>query len=101
MMFTECGMEVYETMDTVWIEEDTGGYNAERSSSMIRIRACVEQLQQQLHTVHELMEKIDLEDTVRSQRIEGWVNHVQATLGSLTNVRPEDIVNRNRPWELS
>lgn len=37
MIFTECGMKVYETMDTVWIEEDTGGYNAERSSSMIRI----------------------------------------------------------------
>jgi len=32
--------------------------------------------------------------------VEEWANHVQATLGSLTSVRPEDIVNRHRPWEL-
>ena len=46
------------------------------------------------------MDELGLEDSVRSQRIEGWVNHVQSTLGSLTDVRAEDIVYRNRPWEL-
>lgn len=100
-MFEETGMEVYETIDTIWVEEENGGYSDEQTSSIIRVWACVEQLQQQLYTIHELMDQLDLEDTVRSERIEGWVNHVQTTLGSLTDVRAEDIVNRNRPWELS
>ena len=100
-MFEECGMEVYESVGTVWVDEvDNGGHSAERTSSMIRVRASVEQLQQQLYRVHELMDELGLEDSVRSQRIEGWVNHVQSTLGSLTDVRAEDIVHRNRPWEL-
>ena len=46
------------------------------------------------------MDELGLEDSVRSQRIEAWVNHVQSILGSLTDVRAEDIVHRNRPWEL-
>ena len=69
-MFGECGMEVYESMDTVWVEEDNCRYNAEKTSSMIRVRACVEQLQQQLYSIHELMDQLNLEDTVRSERIE-------------------------------
>ena len=103
MMFAESGMEVYETVSTVWIDEDNAldsKHTAERTSSMIRVRACMEQLQQQLYSIHELMDQLDLEDTVRSERIEGWVNHVQTTIGSLTNVRAEDVVIRNRPWEL-
>ena len=100
-MFKETGMEVYETMATICVEEEENSrHGAERTSSMIRVRACVEQLQQQLYTIHKLMDQLDLEDTVRSEWIEGWVNHVQTTLGSLTNVRAKDIVNRNRPWEL-
>ena len=44
MMFAEYGIEVYETMCSVWIQdvEDSGGKDAERDSSMIRVRACVE-----------------------------------------------------------
>ena len=100
IMLAECGMEVYETTGAIWIEEEGGGASAERTSSMIRVQACVEQLQQQLYSIHEFMDKLDLDETVRSQKIEGWVNHVQTTLGSLTDLRPEDIVNRNRPCEL-
>ena len=46
------------------------------------------------------MGELDLEDNVRIRRIEGWVNHVQTILRSLTNVRAEDIVDRNQPWGL-
>ena len=46
------------------------------------------------------MDQLNLEDTVRSERIEGWVNHIQTTLGGLTDMRVEDIVNRNRLWDL-
>ncbi|KAF8425213.1 hypothetical protein EV426DRAFT_573443 [Tirmania nivea] len=100
MMFAECGMEVYETMGTVWVEEEGGERNARRMNSVIRVRACVEQLQQQLYAIHESMDRLQLEDTVQDQRVEEWVNHVQATLGSLTSLRAEDIASRNRPWEL-
>ena len=46
------------------------------------------------------MDRLNLDDTIRSEQIEGWVHHVQETLGSLTNVRAEDIVHKHKPWEL-
>ncbi|KAF8442591.1 hypothetical protein BGX38DRAFT_1272306 [Terfezia claveryi] len=95
MMFAECGMEVYKTMGTVWVEEESSGQNARRMNSVIRVQACVEQLQQQLYTIHESMDQFHLEDTVQDQRVEEWVNHVQATLGSLTSLGAEDIASRN------
>ncbi|KAF8418738.1 hypothetical protein EV426DRAFT_574717 [Tirmania nivea] len=50
---------------------------------------------------YELIDQLNLDDnTVQSQRMEEWANHVQVTLNSLTSVRAEDIVNRHRPWEL-
>ena len=77
-MFEKSGMEVYETMGTVWIEEERsyGIQDIERSNSIIRVRAYAEQLQQHLYSIHESM---DLEDTVRSQRVEDCV---QETLGN-------------------
>ena len=49
-MFDECGMKVYESVGTVWVDEvNNGGHSAERTSSMIRVQASVEQLQQQLY----------------------------------------------------
>ncbi|KAF8459324.1 hypothetical protein BGX38DRAFT_1264264 [Terfezia claveryi] len=99
-MFEECGMEVYETMGTVWVENESSGWNAERANIISRVRESFEQVQQQLYTAYELMDQLNLDDTVQSQRMEEWANHVQVTLGSLTSVRAEDIVNRHRPWEL-
>ncbi|KAF8428188.1 hypothetical protein EV426DRAFT_705089 [Tirmania nivea] len=57
-------------------------------------------LQQQLYAIHESMDHLHLEDKVQDQRVEECVNHVQATLDSLTSLRAEDIASRNRPWEL-
>ena len=64
-MFEKSGMEVYETMGTVWIEEETsyGIQDIERSNSIIRVRAYAEQLQQHLYLIHESMDKLSLEDT--------------------------------------
>ncbi|KAF8416903.1 hypothetical protein BGX38DRAFT_1335203 [Terfezia claveryi] len=102
MMFEECGMEVYETMGTVWVENECSGRNAERANIISWVRESFEQVQQQLYSAYELMDQLHLDDdTVQSQRMEEWANHVQVTLGSLTSVRAEDIVNRHRPWELS
>jgi len=70
-----------------------------RTNIVVRLRESFEQVQQ-LYTAFELIDQLDGEDIVQNQRMEEWVNHVQATLGSLTSVCPEDIVNRHRPWEL-
>ncbi|RPB25091.1 hypothetical protein L211DRAFT_136936 [Terfezia boudieri ATCC MYA-4762] len=37
-MFAECGMEVYETVGTVWVEEEGSGRNFERANIVIRVR---------------------------------------------------------------
>ncbi|KAF8419083.1 hypothetical protein EV426DRAFT_645023 [Tirmania nivea] len=94
------GLWMVQILQFVEIEEEGNGQNAERTNSIIRVRACVEQLQQQLYAIHESMDQLNLEDTVRNQRVEEWVNHVQVTLDSLTSLRAVDIASRNRPWEL-
>ncbi|KAF8421780.1 hypothetical protein EV426DRAFT_643620 [Tirmania nivea] len=99
-MFAECGMEVYETVVTVWVEEEGSGRNVERANIVIRVRESFEQVQQQLYTAYEMLDRLNMEDTVQSERMEEWANHVQATLSTLTSIRAEDIVNRHRPWEL-
>ncbi|RPB21122.1 hypothetical protein L211DRAFT_870168 [Terfezia boudieri ATCC MYA-4762] len=101
-MFAECGMEVYETVRTVWIEEEGSGQNVERANIVIRVRESFEQVQQQLYTAYEMMDRLNIEDTVQSERMEEleWANHVQATLSTLMSIRAEDIVHRHRPWEL-
>jgi len=101
MMFAECGMEVYETARTVWLEEEgTGRRNIERANIVSHMQESFEQVQQQLYAAYELMDQLNLEDTGQSQRMEKWVNHGQTILGNLTSVRAENIVNRHRPWEL-
>ena len=54
-------------------------------------------MEQHLFTIHESMDTLDLEDTVRRQRVGDWVNHVTEILGGLINVPASDIA---RPWEL-
>ncbi|KAF8414676.1 hypothetical protein EV426DRAFT_671625 [Tirmania nivea] len=100
MMFEEYGMEVYETMGTVWVEEDSDHNDVEMTSQIIQVQARCEQVQQQLYVIQESIEHLNLDNTVRSQRMEEWMNHVQVTLDSLTSLRAEDIASRNRPWEL-
>ena len=98
-MFTECGMEVYETSAAVYIERQETSRDGGRNSSLLQLRASVEQLHQQLYAIHEVMDQLNLEEDTRNSRVEAWMGHVQTTLSSLTDVRPEDIA-RNRPWEL-
>jgi len=68
MMFAECGMEVYETARTVWVEEEsTSRRNIERANIVSHVRESFEQVQQQLYAAYELMNQLNLEDTVQSQ----------------------------------
>jgi len=71
----------------LWVEEEgTSRRNMERTNIVSRVRESFEQVQQQLYAVYELMDQLNLEDTVQSQRMEEWANHVQITLGNLTSV---------------
>ncbi|RPB22479.1 hypothetical protein L211DRAFT_839525, partial [Terfezia boudieri ATCC MYA-4762] len=58
MMFEECGMEVYETMGTVWVENECSGRNAERANIISRVRESFEQVQQQLYSAYELIDQL-------------------------------------------
>ncbi|RPB20548.1 hypothetical protein L211DRAFT_852264 [Terfezia boudieri ATCC MYA-4762] len=90
-MFAESGMEVYEIVGTVWVEEEGSGRNVERANIVIRVRESFEQVQQQLYTACEMMDRLNMEDTVQIEGMEEWANHVQATLSTLTSIHAEDI----------
>jgi len=49
-MFAECGIEVYEAIGTVWVEEEGSGLNVMGTNIVVRTRERFEQVQQQLHT---------------------------------------------------
>ncbi|KAF8415880.1 hypothetical protein EV426DRAFT_661814 [Tirmania nivea] len=51
MIFEECGMKVYETIGTVWVEEDSDRNDVEMTSRIIQVRARCEQVQQQLYAI--------------------------------------------------
>jgi len=65
----ECGVEVYETMGTVWVEEGNG-WNVMRVIGDGKVWAggyvCM---------AFELMGRPEGEDVVQSQWMEEWVNH--------------------------
>jgi len=63
-----------------------------RANIVTLVRESFEQVKQQLYAAYELMDQLNLEDREQSQRMEEWANHVQATLGSLTSVRAEDVL---------
>ena len=83
-------------MGIVWVEEVKNNQDIGKTNSIIQVRACVEQLQQQLYDIHKRMDKLNLNDSLRSGQVEDWVNHVQEVVGGLT----EDSASRDRPWEL-
>jgi len=72
-MFSECGMEVYETMGTVWVEEERSEHNVERANVVSRVRESLEQVQQQLYAAYELMDRLDLEDNIHSEWRNGLI----------------------------
>ena len=44
--------------------------------------------------------EMKLDNGERKEIVGQWMERVRETVSSLTDVRPEEIVNRNRPWEL-
>ena len=67
---------------------------------MLRLRECMEQLQQKVFAVQEAMDQMSLEETIQNARLEEWVGHVEETLDVLKWVPNGDLASRHRPWEL-
>ena len=92
-------MEVYNTLGTVYIEFRETSQDGGRNSSLVQLRENVEQLHQVLYAIHEAMVRLSLEQDARITCIEARTGHVR-TLGSLVDVRLEDIATGHRPWEV-
>lgn len=99
MMFGECGIAIYEAIDTVWVEHETDrgkGVN----SFVLRLRDRMEQLQQKVYAIQEEMELLNIGETAQGATLKEWVGHVEETLDSLVSVSNREVINRHRPWEL-
>ena len=46
------------------------------------------------------MDKMNLEESTGSERMEEWIGYVEGTLDVLERVPNTEIASRNRPWEL-
>jgi hypothetical protein len=99
-MFEEAGMEVYESITAVHVAEQPPIPDGGRVESLLEMREIEEQLHQQLYAVHEILDERQVPEDERREVLREWVGHVRVTVASLLNVEPEEIVERNRPWEL-
>ena len=101
MLFAECGMAVCETVGRVWVEDESCERGGSRVSSFVlRIRECMEQLQQNLYAIQEAMEEMRIEETTQGTRLEECVGYIEDTLDVLVQVPPREVASRHRPWEL-
>ncbi|KAF8428713.1 hypothetical protein EV426DRAFT_711386 [Tirmania nivea] len=73
MMFAECGMEVYETIGTVWVELETSERrNRSANSIVLQLRESMERFQQKIYAVQEAMDQMSLEETIQSAWLGEW-----------------------------
>jgi hypothetical protein len=68
--------------------------------SLLELREIQEQLHHQLHAVHGVLDEREGPDEERRGVVTAWIDHVRLTVAPLVNLAPEQIVDRNRPWEL-
>ena len=99
-MFEEGGLEVYETMAAVVVEEPVVSPPQDKVESLLELREIQEQLEHQMYAVHDLWDARMAPCEERRERVKSWLAHVRITVASLINLPPEDIANKNRPWEL-
>ena len=92
-------MEVYESVGTVWVEDQALSVSG-RNNDALRLRERMERLQQKIYAIHEAMDEMSLEESTHSERMEEWMGYVEETLDVLEPVPNTEIANRNRPWEL-
>ena len=101
MMFAECGMAVYEAVDTIWVDlEHEAGRASGVNSFALRLRERMQQLQQKVYAIQEEMEQMSIEEATQNATLEEWVGHVEETLDCLVKIPNSEVINRHRPWEL-
>jgi len=99
-MFAEGGMEIYEHVGVVEVAEAAAPGDCGKVQSLLELREIEEQLHHQLYAVHEILEERQVPEEDRRAVVTGWLDHVRGTVSSLLDTCPEEIVQRNRPWEL-
>ena len=57
-MFAECGIEVYETLGAVYVENKEASYHRGRNGRLLRLREGVEQLNKQFYAIHEILDRL-------------------------------------------
>ena len=65
MMFVECGMVVYEAIDTVWVDSEHTERANGANAFALQLRECMEQLQQKVYAIQEEMEQMSIEETTQ------------------------------------
>lgn len=102
-MFDELGMAVYETIGSVPV--DGAGSDAPvpdngRTEAILDLRVIGEQLRHITYGMHELMEVHQWEGRQQQQVTQAWMDEVREAVAPLVKSRPEEIIERHRPWEL-
>ena len=78
MMFAECGMEVYETIGALRVEDQSLSVT-ERNNDALRLYEHMERLQEKIYAIHEAMDQMNLEEPTCSERMEEWMGHMEET----------------------
>jgi len=100
-LFEESGYEVYETKGWVAVvEERPAVQESTKMRSILGLREIEEQLRRQLYTVGEIMEDDGTVPEEQQGAVTDWMDHVRASVQPLTQIAPEEIARRRRPWEL-
>ena len=99
LMFEGCSMEVYETVGTVWVEDQAPSVSG-RNNDALRLRERMERLQQKVYAIHEAIDKMQVDESTCNETIEEWIGYVEGTLDILEHVPNIEIARRNQPWEL-
>jgi len=86
-MFEDGGLEVYEKIGVVDVEEQLAAVtDGEKVSSLLELREIHEQLHHQLYAVHEILEERQMSEEERREVVIAWVDHVRGTVAPLANV---------------
>ena len=95
MMFVECGMKVYETIGSVWVDLETLEQTNTVNIFALRLRERMERLQQKVYAIQEAIEQMNIEATTEQVRLEKWVRHIDKTLDVMERVPNNDVASRH------
>jgi len=94
-LFENNGMEVYETIVQMPLEDERGPSKV-RVESLLHMREMGEQLLQQLHGLYEVLRERNVPEEEMRLVVEDWMQRVRRAVQPLIDAHPDEIVNRYR-----